>query len=183
MNKHVIIVNGSGGVGKDTICALAAKYYRTRNISSITPIVQIARSAGWDGVKTPASRRLLSRLKEAFTEFNDLSFQYCMQQYTAFLTTDEQLLFVHIREPEEIARLRAAIGPCCRTLLVRRQALEARGPLGNRSDDCVEHYAYDYYFENNGPLEHLEDCVHAFFESILQNTADNLAPVDWHFDK
>ena len=32
MNKAVIIINGAGGVGKDTICDLAAKHFKVRNI-------------------------------------------------------------------------------------------------------------------------------------------------------
>ena len=72
MEKAVFVINGTGGVGKDTVCEMAAALCPVRSVSSITPIVEIARSAGWDGVKTPASRRLLSRLKDAFTEYNDL---------------------------------------------------------------------------------------------------------------
>ena len=68
MRKQVFIINGQGGVGKDTICNCAAQYFRVRNVSSITPIVEIARFAGWDGQKTLAARRLLSQLKQAFTD-------------------------------------------------------------------------------------------------------------------
>lgn len=100
MDKLVVIINGSGGVGKDTVCEAAAAFWKTRNISSITPILQVARAAGWDGVKTPASRRFLSELKQSCSEFNDLPFRYCTEQLEAFRRSDEQLLFVHIREPE-----------------------------------------------------------------------------------
>ncbi|MFQ9126559.1 MAG: hypothetical protein ACLR4Z_06900 [Butyricicoccaceae bacterium] len=61
MDKLVVIINGSGGVGKDTVCEAAAVFWKTRSISSITPILQVARAAGWDGVKTPASRRFSFR--------------------------------------------------------------------------------------------------------------------------
>lgn len=171
MEKRVIIINGRGGVGKDTICSCAAAFYRTRNISSITPILEIARFAGWNGVKDPASRRLLSRLKEAFTEWNDLSYQYCLQQYQAFCQSEEQLLFVHIREAEEIERFRQTVGSICRTLLIHRRSVEADGPLGNRSDDAVMAYHYDYYFHNDGALEGLCENVHQFFEHVFANPA------------
>lgn len=181
MDKRVIIVNGRGGVGKDTICAAAASYYRVRNISSITPIVEIARFAGWDGKKDPAARRLLSRLKDAFTEWGDLSFSYCMQQYVAFLESDEQILFVHIREPEEIARFCDAVGPTCRTLLVRRAAVEGEAPLGNRSDDSVAQYRYDYYFDNDGPLPRLAGSVRDFFAVVMDEPACGGEEIKWHF--
>lgn len=167
MEKRIFIINGSGGVGKDTICDAAARFWRVRNISSITPILSVARAAGWDGVKTPAARRLLAQLKEVCTAFNDLPFRYCMEQLAAFRQGDEQILFVHIREPEEIERFRRAVGSDCRTVLVRRPALEqARGLLGNRADDGVEDYRYDGVFCNDGTLDELPDRVRRFFLSL-----------------
>lgn len=168
MKKHVFIINGSGGVGKDTVCELAGRRWKVRNISSITPILAVARAAGWDGEKTPAARKLLSRLKEACTEFNDLSFRYCMEQYNAFLAGTDEILFVHIREPDEIERFRKAIGNGCAALLVRRPALEtARGQLGNRSDDGVLNFSYDYIFINDGALDGLPERVERFFADKL----------------
>lgn len=165
MRKQVFIINGRGGVGKDTICNCVAQYYRVRNISSITPIVEIARFAGWSGEKTLAARRLLSQLKEAFTAYNDLSFRYCMEQYQLFCESEEEILFIHVREPEEIARLKDAIGKDCRTLLIRRDDGNATH-YGNRSDDEVEQYAYDLYFQNEPPLETLPERVWKFFQDL-----------------
>ena len=54
MTKQVFIINGSGGVSKDTVCSAAAQSWKVQNISSITPILQVAKAAGWDGTKTPA---------------------------------------------------------------------------------------------------------------------------------
>lgn len=169
VTKRVFVINGSGGVGKDTVCSMAARRWRVCNVSSITPILSVARAAGWDGQKTPAARRFLSRLKEVCVEFNDLPFQYCWEQYQHFLHSEEELLFVHIREPEEIARFCEAVGPSCAALLVRRPSLEqARGPLGNRSDDGVGRYAYDYIFENDGSLEELPQKVERFFSALMR---------------
>ena len=169
MDKHVFVINGSGGVGKDTLCEAAGRFWRVQNISSITPVCEVARAAGWDGVKTPASRRFLSQLKELCTEFNDLPLHYCMEQYEAFLHNDNQILFVHIREPEQIERFRQAAGACCKAILVRRPALEqARGPLGNRSDDNVADYSYDGVFINDGPLEELPGKVQQFLQNMIE---------------
>lgn len=167
MEQTIYIINGIGGAGKDTVCEMAAKLCPVRNVSSITPIVEIARFAGWDGVKTRQARRLLSRLKEAFTEFNDLPFRYCMQQAEDFLAGEERLLFLHVREPEEIDRLKKALGPRCRTLLVRRPGVSGQ-TLGNRSDDGVENYAYDAVLENDSTLEALEEKVQKFFAEFRE---------------
>lgn len=169
MDKHVFIINGSGGVGKDTVCAMADRFWKVQNVSSITPILAVARAAGWDGDKTPEARRFLSRLKEVCTEFNDLPFRYCMEQYQRFLRNDSELLFVHIREPEEIERFREAVGAGCKAVLIRRPALEqTRGLFGNRSDDGVADYTYDGIFYNDGTLEELPGRVKKFFLPLLQ---------------
>ena len=170
MKKQVFIINGRGSVGKDTVCNCVAQYCRVRNISSITPIVEIARFAGWSGEKTLAARKMLSQLKQVFTEYNDLSFRYCMEQYQQFCAcSDEEILFIHVREPEEIARLKAAIGRGCRTLLIRRKD-EHVTQYGNRSDDEVEQYSYDLYFQNEPPLETLPERVWSFFQQSVQNS-------------
>ena len=44
MTKQVFIINGSGGVGKDTVCSAAAQSWKVQNISSITPILQVAKA-------------------------------------------------------------------------------------------------------------------------------------------
>ena len=84
MKKTFFIVNGKGRSGKDTVCNIASMICKTRNISSITPILNIARAGGWNGEKTDEARRLLSRLKKVFTEFNDLSYGYCIEQVEKF---------------------------------------------------------------------------------------------------
>ena len=40
MTKLAFVINGSGGAGKDTLCELAAKHFKIKNISSITPIIR-----------------------------------------------------------------------------------------------------------------------------------------------
>ena len=119
--------------------------------------------------KTPAARRFLSQLKADCTEFNDLPFRYCTEQLQIFAENDAELLFVHIREPEEIERFRQAAGVNCKTILVRRPTLEqARGQLGNRSDDGVAAYAYDAEFLNDGSLEELPAKVHDFLQALIK---------------
>lgn len=167
MRKHIFVINGSGGVGKDTLCRLAADRWKVQNVSSITPILDVARAAGWDGVKTPAARRFLSDLKTACTAFNDLSLRYCLEQVEAFRQSDNEILFVQIREPEEICRFRSAVHGDCHTLLVRRPALAAYGPLGNDADDCVENFRYDHVFQNDGTLDALPEKAARFFNAIF----------------
>lgn len=36
MKKTVIIINGAGGAGKDTLCAIAARHYAVTSVSAVT---------------------------------------------------------------------------------------------------------------------------------------------------
>ncbi|MFA5561475.1 MAG: hypothetical protein WDA00_02405 [Eubacteriales bacterium] len=173
MKKTVLVINGAGGVGKDTLCHFAARHFAVRNISSITPIKKLASQCGWNGEKTDAARKFLSDLKKAAIEYNDYPLQWVMNRYRAFMASDDLILFVHIREPEEIEKFVRATGGHARTLLVQGNHAKARqAAFGNPSDDRVEDYPYDYYYENNTPLHEAEPHFVRFIKDILRNEAD-----------
>jgi hypothetical protein len=151
MLKLAVIINGKPQSGKDALCDAVIRQGRARKITSIDPIAEIARQGGWDGVKDARSRKLLSGLKRVFAEYNDLSSQYVLREYRTFLSGEDEVLFIHIREKDQIdAFIKAAASPCV-TLLVRRPGTEAK--TGNASDDEVEQISYDVIFDNDQPLE------------------------------
>ena len=157
MKRLVIVVNGKGGVGKDTLCSIASKYFDTMTISSIDPIKKIALTNGWDGKKDLKSRKFLSDLKELFTEFNNLSQNYLLQKYDEFVNSRRDILFVHIREPKDIEKFNTEIlkkGDTCLTLLVKSDRILEN--YGNVADDNVEDYNYDIIYDNNISLEETE---------------------------
>lgn len=167
MNKIVVIINGSGGVGKDTLCDIVEKYYSTMNISSIDPIKEIALNCGWNGDKSAKSRKFLADLKKIFGEYNDLPGKYLTDKYNEFVTNDKQILFVHIREPEEIVKFKNVIDLPCVTLLIRgREAV--RRAWENSSDDEVENYIYDFCYENCKALDDVENDFMIFFDKLLK---------------
>ncbi len=168
MRKLVMVINGKGGVGKDTLCELAANHFKIMNISSITPVKEIAALAGWDGKKDDKSRKFLSDLKLLFVEYNDFPTLWCKERYSEFLTSDSDILFVHIREPREIEKFVCATDQKAKTLLVRAGARMARHSYGNASDDDVENYEYDYYFDNDKSLDEAERDFVAFLKKIAE---------------
>ena len=63
MKRTVIIINGRGGVGKDSICEIVAKHYHTAIVSTIDDVKEAARCIGWEGGKEAKDRALLSASK------------------------------------------------------------------------------------------------------------------------
>lgn len=150
MEKVIIIINGSGGVGKDTLCGFVSLKYKVTNISAITPVKKIAFQCGWNGEKDEKSRKFLADLKKVLVEYNDLPHRYLVEEYEKFLQNDAQILFVHIREGDEIDRFKRCVEIPCFTLLIRRDSFLKN--WGNDSDDNVENYVYDYIYNNNKSL-------------------------------
>lgn len=156
MKKTVIVINGAGGVGKDTLCGFAEKHFKVMNISSITPIKEIAAMCGWGGEKNDKARKFLSDLKALSIEYNDYPTVWATEKYKEFLSSKLEIMFVHIREASEIEKFVRATDGKAKTLLVRGGERMTKSSYGNVSDDGVENYDYDYYFVNDKNLEEAE---------------------------
>ncbi len=167
MKKLVIVINGAGGVGKDTLCDFAAKHFKVMNISSITPIKNIASLCGWDGRKDDSSRKFLSDLKLLTVEYNDFPTLWALERYREFLASDDEIMFVHIREPKEIKKFVNGTDGVAKTLLVRGGERMSKSRYGNVSDDEVENYKYDYYFVNDGTLDDAERDFVELLKNII----------------
>ena len=168
MNKAVLVINGQGGVGKDALCEIAERHFKVKNISSITPIKEIAKNCGWNGTKDDRSRKFLADLKQLSIEYNDYPTSWAIEQYEDFLRGDEEIMFVHIREPREIEKFVERTNGAAKTLLVRAGDRIKRGAFGNSADDLVEHYNYDLYFMNDKTLEEAEESFVGLLETLLE---------------
>ena len=166
MEKTVIVINGAGGVGKDTLCEFAEKHFKVMNVSSITPIKEIAAMCGWKGEKTDKARKFLSDLKALSIEYNDYPTLWATEKYNEFLHSENEIMFLHIREGEEIEKFVRATGGKAKTLLVRGGERMTKSSYGNVSDDMVENYPYDYYFVNDKSLEEAERDFVEFLKRI-----------------
>jgi CO dehydrogenase nickel-insertion accessory protein CooC1 len=167
-DKLVIVINGKGGVGKDTLCEIICEHYNCVNVSSITPIKQIASRYGWNGEKDLKSRRFLSELKRVFSEYNDLPNQYLINEYKSFLNSDNQIMFVHIREKDQIEKFVEGIDGNCITLLItRRIGDNGNGIYGNDADDLVDEFTYDYHYDNSLPLEEAKKDFLEYFNNVI----------------
>ena len=163
LSKQIFIINGSGGVGKDTFCEKCGHYTKVKVISSIDLVKEYASKMGWTGSKTPRDRKFLSDLKDLLTEYNDYPFKDIYQKVLLFKDSDvddNEILFIHIREPEEIERAKNEFG--AHTVLVVND--NVLGIYSNHADGRVLEYDYDDVIDNSGTLEELEREAERFVE-------------------
>lgn len=163
--KKIIVINGIGGVGKDTLCEYVSEEYRTMNVSSVDMVKYAARALGWNGKKSLGDRKFLAELKKISSEYNDGPTKYLISQYEKFKESDCEVLFVHIREPEEIKHFKDQVSDRVITLLVKRDHMYC--VYGNSADDNVEKYDYDYTYHNNYPLGDTKKQFLKFFKKMV----------------
>lgn len=93
-----------------------------------------------------------------------MAFNSITDAVAQFKSSDNEILFVHIREPEEIQRTASIFK--AKTLLVKRVGLS--NILTNCSDANVDNYPYDYIIENT-TLEELDSNALYFVNQIKNN--------------
>ena len=174
MKQFVVIINGKGKVGKDTLIDFVSERYCTINISSIDIIKQVASELGWDGTKNEKSRKFLSDMKKISSEYNNFPIRYVIDEYRRFKFSNEYIMFVHIREPEEIDKFITNLkedkffnnDTSIISLLITKDDID-NVVYGNNSDDNVENYDYDFIYNNNLPLDEAKEDFLKFFEDML----------------
>lgn len=166
--KQIFIINGSGGVGKDSFVKLISKSSDVpiMNFSSVDKVKEIARIIGWTGGKTEKDRKFLSDLKLLCTDYNNMPFNSMSEKVRKFTESDAAMLFLHIREPEEIEKAKIAFG--AKTVLIKRDAVKQI--TSNMADGNVFNYQYDIVVDNDGDLAGFENKAAEFVSDFNANT-------------
>lgn len=133
------------------------------SISTIDPIKEIAKFAGWDGTKTPKNRKFLSDLKKLLAEWDDIPYQIIRKAIDEYSKNGKWIIFIDSREPEEIERFKKDYNAT--TLLIRRLGDEIM-ETSNASDENVFNYEYDYVIKNYGDLGDLREQAITFLEYL-----------------
>lgn len=164
--KKIYITNGSAENGKDSFAEFVSKYITVYKYSSIDLVKDMFEVVGISKEnKTEKKRRLWSDGKDLLTEYDDIPFKDVTSIVTDFKNNriETEILFIDIREPDEIARAVETFG--AETILVRNQ--NAKKITSNHADRDVENYSYDYIIENNGTLEQLDKVAQIFVRDII----------------
>lgn len=165
-DKFIYIINGSPSSGKDTFVNFVSEFTKTKNYSSIDCVKHIATLVGWDGQKTNRDRKFLSDLKQLLVNYNDYPCKESVASVDKFLHNyNDKFMFIHVREPEEIDKLKNSIKNelnfnNVKTVLVKRY--DKFMEIGNVSDDNVENYHYDIIIDNYGTLIDLKEKARKF---------------------
>ena len=159
--KKIVVINGTGGCGKDTFVEFCSKYASVYNFSSIDKVKEVAKVIGWTGKKTEKDRKFLSDLKKLTTEYNDMAFNSIKDAVNIFNNSNNDIMFIHIREPEEIKRVVDEFSAY--SLLIKRE--NQNKITSNYSDASVEDYNYDYIIINT-TLDEYEKKAKEFIKEL-----------------
>jgi hypothetical protein len=162
------VINGIAGSGKDTFVSMVGAIVPTVNYSSVSKIKDAAKVLGWDGEKDDRSRRFLSDLKRLSATYNDFPFNCMVKKIEDFMSDDiHEFLFLHIREPQEIARMVWKF-PTIQTVLVKNS--NVKQVTSNASDAGVyDYYSYDIIVNNSGDLATLNKTAEKFCADQLRD--------------
>lgn len=180
---HVFIINGRPGAGKDTFVKFLQDLYRNvYNHSTVDSIKKIYRICGWNGEKTRHDRKVLSDLKDYMSQKIDLSFYEISEKISeltkkAEVENEDLLLFIHIREPEEIARVIKQF-PGTQSILISRPKKGKKQNNSNHADANVNHFEYDHYIQNNEGLTEFKKTAAKFLETISPER-EFIIPIQW----
>lgn len=163
MNKKIIVINGTGGVGKDTFVSFCAEDLKVLNVSAVDKVKEAAQIlVGWNGEKDEKTRKFLADLKKLSIDYNDAPTKYIVSKAEEFQSSDYDIMFVHIREIDEIEKLRKLLE--LKTLLITSNRIQLI--TSNSSDKNVYEYDYDYYVSNDGTLDDLKIKVKQFIKEL-----------------
>ena len=185
----VVIINGKPQSGKDTFCKYAQGYCdddesaNTLIISSVDPLKEMLTQLGWDGTKTDKIRDMLMDMKQLWVQNQDGPTMFLFNNILEFhkaCTGEDNIVFVHIREPEEIKKLVNALtgfesmGIDVISLLVIRESGEDtpnQPAETRRSDDeaLINSYKYDVTINNDEDLIKLQELAVEFVDKLLED--------------
>jgi len=171
MPTKLIVVNGIAEHGKDSFVKYARRKFKglTYNHSTVSTVKKAAKLFGADEDihKGDAERRLWSDMKDAYTRYCDGPFREIINrvdEIDSLFPDDPALVFAHVREPEEIQKLKNHFKERCLTLVVTRD--ENTHIPDNHADQCVLDFEYDFQIKNNGTLQNLKCCARSFIQNL-----------------
>ena len=165
MLKKINIINGFPEAGKDTFVKLVSEYSSKEviNLSTIDPVKTIAKTMGWSGAKESNDRKFLSNLKDLWRGYNNHLFMQIVRLIKHHKKDDNKIIFLHVREPDEINDFKKFFKGECTTILIDRKPELVC--FTNHADSNVYNYDYDIIVDNNKDIDNLKNSVKYLIEN------------------
>lgn len=162
----IIVINGVSRSGKDTF----VKFLKNKTLgilehSTIDTIVAALDDFNMIDIsrKTTKEREFIATVKQAWIKYNNGPFEEVKHIVRRMAHAYKYLILViHVREPEEIKKLRDYFKEDFTSVLVIRDDAKPQ----HTTDNFVNMMDYDYMVYNNGTLEDLEKETVKFLEFL-----------------
>ena len=160
MKQKIIVISGSGFVGKSTFVSLCKEINPSVvETSTVDFVKHIATICGWDGTKTDENRAFLSNLKDLLEDWHNVPNKK-IDEYIK--NHSDEIIFINAREPHNIQYYKNKYNAI--TILVTNPRVEQ--VTSNHADMGVYDFAYDYIIDNSGDLELLKESAKTFMEML-----------------
>lgn len=164
----VIVINGYPGSGKDSFVKAVRRATANEvvNLHASDKAKAAFNIMGWDGVKTADVRNALASFIITCNALFDTAFKHLADTVKHLedspYSNVEAFVFVHEREPKNIARILEAY-PNAVAMIVKRPGINH---ATNENDAGVENFEYAICIENKGDLDELDQLARAFAECM-----------------
>ena len=186
----VVIINGEPGAGKDSFAKLVQSYCNMNeyanilNLSSVDPIKDMLTGFGWDGYKSDDVRNIIAGIKRIWIGAQNGPTMFMMNNILEWHKDnigEDNIVFCHIREPEEIEKLVNALhgmdtmGIDVTTMLVVRGTVDSSDICSGRSyvrdsdnPNIISQYKYDNIIYNDSDLAGLDEKACMFVNKLFE---------------
>ena len=172
MQKQIIVLNGMARSGKQEVFNILNKKIQSEQYSIVDPVREFLKSLGVrESGKSEKWRRLMSDIKLALDDYDDVTYQCVREKTMDFLRcSPSRLLTIDMREIKDISRFRKEFD----ATIVFVQRDDAKIITSNVADANVFDIDYDYTIPNNGELYHLEVEVIKFLQWLMDNKCNGV---------
>ena len=168
----IIIINGLSRTGKDSFVRFIKLEAVLSVIKEHSTIGTVKRALLGNGMlnanKGPDEREFLNSVKKAWIKYNNGPFKQVVElaknlelMYNQMYNIPQIYLFVHVREKEEIEKLKKHFKENCITVLIRKKEVEAQP-----GDEEVFNIEYDFEINNDGNLTDLNKKAVEFLKYL-----------------
>lgn len=167
--KRIFILNGNAKSGKNIFVQFVNQFSPSIHYSYVDNTKEAAKQYfGWNGVKSEKDRKFLAELNVLTEDYNDMPFRDVSGVVNDFINGlyDAAFLFIDARELDVIERMKRKFG--AETVYVTKPNT---APIRSNFADAQtgDDYNYDYYIENTGDLNDLNELAKMFTGYILKS--------------